>query len=328
MEVQDLVIEYTTLKGTVHAVEGVSFELNEGEALGLAGESGCGKTTTALALMRLLPYNGRIVRGSIRYGGRDLVNLSEMSIRKIRWKDISIVFQGAMNSLNPVRRIGHQIAEPITLHEGIEERAALERAGELLELVGISRKRIRDYPHEFSGGMRQRVMIAMALACNPKIVIADEPVTALDVMIQAQILELLERLRRELDLSMILISHDLSVMAETCERVAIMYAGRLMEYGATVDVFTDAKHPYTQGLVRAFPDIRGARTIPESIPGAVPSLINPPTGCVFHPRCKFAFERCTSHEPAPTAVGGHAVACFLYPEVREVSPRPVVEARY
>ena len=319
LEVKDLVIEYTTQSGTVHAVDGVSFNLDEGEALGLAGESGCGKTTTALALMRLLPYNGRIVSGSILFRGRDLVKVSDTRIRKIRWKDISIIFQGAMNSLNPVRNIGQQIAEPIVLHEGVEEQEAMRRVGELLELVGINRERMRDYPHEFSGGMRQRVMIAMALACNPKLVIADEPVTALDVMIQAQILELLERLRKELHLSMILISHDLSVMAETCEKVAIMYGGKMMEIGTTVDVFTDAKHPYTQGLVAAFPDIRGPRTMPASIPGDVPSLINPPTGCVFHPRCKFAFDRCTTAEPALAEVTpGRQTACFLYPEVPEV----------
>ena len=322
LEVKDLVIEYTTQSGTVHAVDGVSFNLDEGEALGLAGESGCGKTTTALALMRLLPYNGRIVSGSILFRGRDLVKVSDTRIRKIRWKDISIIFQGAMNSLNPVRNIGQQIAEPIVLHEAVEEQEAMRRVGELLELVGINRERMRDYPHEFSGGMRQRVMIAMALACNPKLVIADEPVTALDVMIQAQILELLERLRKELHLSMILISHDLSVMAETCEKVAIMYGGKMMEIGTTVDVFTDAKHPYTQGLVAAFPDIRGPRTMPASIPGDVPSLINPPTGCVFHPRCKFAFDRCTTAEPALAEVTpGRQAACFLYPEVPEVGLR-------
>src|SRR3989442_7945378 len=224
--------------------------------------------------MRLLPSNGRIVGGSIMFDGRNLVRASETTMRKVRWKKISIIFQGAMNSLNPVRRIGGQIAEPIILHEGSTKTEAMKRAGQLLEFCGISRDRVNDYPHEFSGGMRQRVMIAMSLACNPSLVIADEPVTALDVMIQAQILELLERLRRELHLSMILISHDLSVMAETCEKVAIMYGGKMMEVGKTVDVFTDPKHPYTQGLVAAFPDIRGARTIPESIPGAVPSLIN------------------------------------------------------
>ena len=308
----------------MHAVSGVSFALDEGEALGLAGESGCGKTTTALALMRLLPYNGRIISGSIVFRGRDLVQASETRIRKARWKDISIIFQGAMNSLNPVRNIGQQIAEPIILHEKVEEDEAMNRVGELLELVGINRERRRDFPHEFSGGMRQRVMIAMALACNPKLVIADEPVTALDVMIQAQILELLERLRKELHLSMILISHDLSVMAETCEKVAIMYGGKMMEVGKTVDVFTDPKHPYTQGLVAAFPDIRGQRTMPASIPGDVPSLINPPTGCVFHPRCKFAFDRCIAAEPALADVTpGRRAACFLYPEVSEVPPRTI-----
>ena len=308
----------------MHAVDGVSFGLDEGEALGLAGESGCGKTTTALALMRLLPYNGKIISGSIVFRGRDLVKASDMRIRKIRWKEISIIFQGAMNSLNPVRNIGQQIAEPIILHEKVEEDEAMKRVGELLELVGINRDRRRDFPHEFSGGMRQRVMIAMALACNPKLVIADEPVTALDVMIQAQILELLERLRKELHLSMILISHDLSVMAETCEKVAIMYGGKMMEVGKTVDVFTDPKHPYTQGLVAAFPDIRGQRTMPASIPGDVPSLINPPTGCVFHPRCKFAFDRCIAAEPALADVTpGRRAACFLYPEVSEVPPRTI-----
>ena len=305
----------------------MSFDVGEGEALGLAGESGCGKTTTALSIMRLLPYNGKIVRGEIRFDGRNLVKLSERSIQRVRWKDISIIFQGAMNSLNPVRNIGYQIAEPIILHEKVEEREASKRVGELLELVGINRERMRDYPHEFSGGMRQRVMIAMALACNPKLVIADEPVTALDVMIQAQILELLERLRKDLHLSMILISHDLSVMAETCDKVAIMYGGKMMELGKTVDVFTDAKHPYTQGLVAAFPDIRGQRTMPASIPGDVPSLITPPTGCVFHPRCKFAFDRCTVAEPALAEVTpGRQAACFLYPQVPEVMERTVTPA--
>ncbi len=319
---RDLSVEFGTRGGAVHAVSGASFDLREGEAIGLAGESGCGKTTTALALMRLLPSNGRIVGGSIRFAGRDLVRASEATMRRVRWKSISIIFQGAMNSLNPVRRIGGQIAEPIILHEGSTKTEAMKRAGQLLEFCGISRERVNDYPHEFSGGMRQRVMIAMALACNPSLVIADEPVTALDVMIQAQILELLERLRRELGLSMILISHDLSVLAETCERVAIMYAGKIVETGPVDEVFSDPKHPYTQGLVGAFPDIRSQRVMPEAIPGDVPSLISPPAGCVFHPRCKFAFDRCTKAEPALAEIAsGRRAACFIYPQVPEVSER-------
>lgn len=321
-------MEFDTTTGTVHAVEGASFTMGEGEAMGLAGESGCGKTTAALALMRLLPSNGKIVGGSIRFRGRDLVRASEITMRRVRWKEISIIFQGAMNSLNPVQRIGRQIAEPIVLHDDIDRDEALKRAGDLLQLVGISRERINDYPHEFSGGMRQRVMIAMALACNPRLVIADEPVTALDVMIQAQILELLERLKRELGLSMILISHDLSVLAETTDKVAIMYAGKIVEEGSTMDVFTDPKHPYSQGLVTAFPDIRGLRELPAAIPGDVPSLISPPEGCVFHPRCRLAFDRCTRAEPGLDSVGpGRRAACFLYPQVTEVPKRPVQMAK-
>ncbi len=321
LDVQNLRIEFGTEKGTVHAVEDASFSLEEGQAIGLAGESGCGKTTTALSLMRLLPYNGKIVGGAINFRGKDLAKVSETRMQHIRWRDISIVFQGAMNSLNPVQRVGRQIAEPILLHEDVEEKEAMKRAEDLLELVGIPAKRATEYPHEFSGGMRQRVMIAMALACNPKLVIADEPVTALDVMIQAQILELLERLRRELQLSMILISHDLSVIAETCDKVAIMYAGRIVETGPTMEVFTDPKHPYTQGLVAAFPDIRGDPRMPEAIPGLVPSLISPPSGCVFHPRCKFVMDRCKTSVPALSSLSPtHRTACFLYPEVTEVSP--------
>ncbi len=327
LDVRDLVVEFTTRHGAVHAVQGASFNLEAGEALGLAGESGCGKTTTALSLMRLLPQNGRIVSGSIRFQGRDVVTATDFTLRRIRWKEISIIFQGAMNSLNPVQRIGKQIMEPIIQHERTEPKEARKRAVELLDLVGIPSRRIDEFPHEFSGGMRQRVMIAMALACRPKLVIADEPVTALDVMIQAQILDLLERLKRELGLSMIFISHDLSVLAETCDHVAIMYAGKIMEVGPTVDVFTDPKHPYTQGLVGAFPDVRGPRVMPASIPGQVPSLVSPPSGCVFHPRCKFAFDRCTNAEPALSEIAqDRRVACFLYPEVTEVPRRPLAMA--
>ncbi len=312
LEVKDLKVSFTTAEGDVHAVDGVTFTLEEGESLGLAGESGCGKTTAALSIMRLLPRNGRIVSGSISYQGYDLTKLRDAQMRTIRWQHISIIFQGAMNALNPVRKVGLQIAEPIKLHEGADDEVANKRVGELLELVGIHRDRATEYPHEFSGGMRQRVMIAMALACNPKIVIADEPVTALDVMIQAQILELLERLKRELGLSMILISHDLSVMAETCDKMAIMYAGKMVETGSAKEVFKASKHPYTKDLIGAFPDIKGPRILPAYIPGDIPSLIHPPSGCHFHPRCRFAWSLCEQEEPALTDLGGgHCAACHL-----------------
>ncbi len=312
LDVRNLQVHFDTTEGAVHAVDGVDFSLGEGESLGLAGESGCGKTTAALAIMQLLPNNGHIVGGSVNYGGRDLTQMTQNQIRGIRWRHISIIFQGAMNALNPVKRVGAQIAEPIILHEKVDEEAANQRVGELLELVGIHKDRARDYPHEFSGGMRQRVMIAMALACNPKIVIADEPVTALDVMIQAQILELLEKLKRELGLSMILISHDLSVMAETCDSMAIMYAGKIVETGSVRDVFKNASHPYTKALIAAFPDLEGPDVLPPHIPGLLPSLITPPSGCHFHPRCQFAFDRCTTEEPALEPVSeGHRAACHL-----------------
>lgn len=303
---------FTTQKGTVKAVDGVEFTLGEGESLGLAGESGCGKTTTALSVMRLLPYNGKIAGGRIMFQGRDLAHAKAAEIRKIRWKEISIIFQGAMNALNPVRRVADQIAEPIMLHDELDQETAYKRVGDLLEMVGIGKSRMRDYPHEFSGGMRQRVMIAMALACDPKLVIADEPVTALDVMIQAQILDLIKRLQRELGLSMILISHDLSVIAETCEKVGIMYGGKLVEYGDAVDVYKKPLHPYTQGLIGAFPDILGPRILPKAIPGSPPSLINPPTGCHFHPRCQYAMEVCSRVEPRFLETGKNQwVACHM-----------------
>jgi oligopeptide/dipeptide ABC transporter ATP-binding protein len=312
LTVKGLRTHFETHEGLVRAVDGVDFTLGEGESLGLAGESGCGKTTAALSIMRLLPSNGKIVDGSVDYMGYDLTKIRENQLRGIRWKHISIIFQGAMNALNPVKRVGNQIAEPIIIHEKVDEEAAMKRVAELLELVGIHRERATEYPHEFSGGMRQRVMIAMALACNPKIVIADEPVTALDVMIQAQILELLERLKRELDLSMILISHDLSVMAETCDSMAIMYAGKIVETGNVHDVYKNAKHPYTTDLIRAFPDIEGPQTLPAYIPGVLPSLIHPPIGCRFHPRCKYAWQLCIDEAPPLDLVGeGHRAACHL-----------------
>ncbi|HVQ21755.1 MAG TPA: ABC transporter ATP-binding protein, partial [Candidatus Saccharimonadia bacterium] len=257
--VEDLTTEFALEGTTVHAVDGVSFTLRDGEALGIAGESGCGKTTTALSLVRLLPKNARIVSGSVRMYGVDLIPKTENGLRRYRWREVSIVFQGAMNALNPVVRIGDQIAEPMEERLQLSKADARKRSRDLLERVGIPRARADAYPHELSGGMRQRAMIAMALACDPAIVIGDEPTTALDVMVQAQVLQLLEELREELGLSLILITHDLSVIAETCDRVMVMYAGRVAEEGAVRRIFAEPRHPYTQMLMRAFPNIHSDR---------------------------------------------------------------------
>jgi peptide/nickel transport system ATP-binding protein len=319
--VEDLRTHFTVGSGTVQAVDGVSFRLDHGEALGIAGESGCGKTTTALSLIRILPENARIVSGSINLMGIDLVPKSDNALRRYRWREISIVFQGAMNALNPVRRVRDQIAEPIEERLGESPKAAAKRADELLELVGIPRKRGSVYPHQLSGGMRQRAMIAMALACDPAIVIGDEPTTALDVMIQAQILELLENLRTKLGLSLILITHDLSVIAETCDRVMIMYAGRVAEEGPVDDVFRRPRHPYTQKLLSAFPNIHADRRTLDVIPGSPPDLRHPPPGCRFAPRCPMAMAVCSEVVPPETMFDGVRVACHLYPQ--EGDGRPV-----
>jgi len=315
LEVTDLRTYFSLEGATVRAVDGVSFTLEQGEALGIAGESGCGKTTTALSLVRLLPPNAAIEGGSVKLYGIDLVEKNPNALRRYRWREISIVFQGAMNALNPVTTVGEQIAEPITERLGLAKPAALKRARELLELVGIPAKRAASYPHELSGGMRQRAMIAMALACDPAIVIGDEPTTALDVMVQAQILELLERLRRDLGLSLILITHDLSVIAETCDKVMVMYAGRVAEEGPVGEVFARPKHPYTQKLLAAFPNIHTDRRTLEVIPGSPPDLRRPPPGCRFAPRCAFAMDVCrTDVPPEVTFADGVRVACHLYPE--------------
>jgi oligopeptide/dipeptide ABC transporter ATP-binding protein len=313
--VEDLRTHFKLQQGWVQAVDGVSFRLNDGEALGLAGESGCGKTTTALSLVRLLPSNARIRKGSsIKLFGIDLVPKTEEQLRRYRWREISIVFQGAMNALNPVQRIGTQIAEPIEIRLREPKDRARRRAAELLELVGIPRKRADAYPHELSGGMRQRAMIAMALACDPAIVIGDEPTTALDVMVQAQILALLERLRRELGLSLVLITHDLSVIAETCDRTLIMYAGKVAEEGPVSKIFTAPRHPYTQKLLAAFPNIQTDRRNLETIPGSPPDLRNPPEGCRFNPRCPAVMDVCRTVVPPEVAFpDGVRVACHLHP---------------
>jgi len=314
LEVQDLKTYFTTLRGPVKAVDGVSFTVSKGEALGLAGESGCGKTTTALSVIRLLPSAGKIVNGKIVFKGKDITLLPEDKIRKnLRWKEISIVFQGAMNAFNPVYKIGEQIIEAIVTHEpNVSSKDAETRTRKLLEMVGIDPTRAGNYPHEFSGGMRQRALIAMAIACNPSLLIADEPGTALDVIVQAQVLRLLRELKSRLNLAMILITHDLSIIAETCERTIIMYAGKVAEYGDVTSVFKEPLHPYTQGLMDAFPSIRTARTKMVSIPGQPPDLLDPPSGCRFHPRCSYAMEICQQKEPPVEEISkGHLAACYL-----------------
>ena len=316
LDVRDLKAYFKLSSGWVRAVDGISFTLQPGESLGLAGESGCGKTTAASAILKLLPENGKIMSGEVLFDGRNLAKRTEFGMQKLRWKEISMIFQGAMNALNPVIEVGRQIAEPIVLHEHLSEKAALARARELFDLVGISPKRLMEFPHQMSGGMRQRAMIAMALACNPKLVIGDEPTTALDVMVQAQILELIERLRRELSLSFILISHDLSVMAETCDKGIIMYAGRVVEAGSVTDIFNAARHPYTRRLIGSFPNIHAKREMVSSIPGDPPNLLSPPPGCAFSPRCEFAQERCHAESPALESVSaGHSVACLRVGEL-------------
>jgi len=316
LEVTDLKTYFKTQEGTLKAVDGIGFILEKGQAMGLAGESGCGKTTAALSIMKLLPANGYIAGGKINFMGQDMSRVTGDKLRAIRWRDISIIFQGAMNALNPVKRVGDQIMEPILLHENVDEAVAKKRVQELFSLVGINPNRIREYPHEFSGGMRQRVMIAMALACRPKLVIADEPTTALDVMIQAQILQLMKNLQTELDLAMIIISHDLSVLAETCDLLSIMYAGKIVERSSAVEVFANPQHPYTKGLIAAFPNIKGERRMPASIAGNPPNLINPPPGCRFSDRCYMVQDVCKKQEPPLIEVlPGHYAAChFVQPK--------------
>lgn len=315
LDVQNLTTHYVTLSGWVRAAEEVSFSVEKGEALGLAGESGCGKTTVALSIVKLLPSGGRILGGKILFKEQDLAKLKESEVReKIRWKGISIIFQGAMNALNPVYKVGDQIVEAILTHEPDTGKGeAKERVGKLLEMVGMEPSRADNYPHEFSGGMRQRALIAMSVACNPELLIADEPGTALDVIVQAHVLKLMIELKEKLDLSMILISHDLSIIAETCNKVAIMYAGRIAEYADSKAIFKRPLHPYSRGLMEAFPSIKARKRRMTSIPGLPPDLLNPPPGCRFHPRCRYAMDICKKEHPEITEVikGTHYVACHL-----------------
>jgi len=311
LNISDLSVKFRVRNGYIYAVDNISLHVGAGEALGLAGESGCGKTTTALAIPRLLPPNASITSGQVLLGGEDLLQKTEKEMEGLRWSKISIVFQGAMNALNPVTSVGAQILEPIRHHEPeTPVGEARRRVADLLERVGIPASRSQAYPHELSGGLRQRVMIAMALACRPQIVIADEPVTALDVMIQAQIMILLQGLRKDLGLALILISHDLSVIAETCDRVAIMYAGRLAEQGPVELVFRNPAHPYTQGLLRAFPNIHSEHSLVSGIPGYPPSLTEQVPGCRFFGRCALGTSVCKAETPILRHVAPeHTAAC-------------------
>ncbi|RLE56340.1 MAG: ABC transporter ATP-binding protein [Thermoprotei archaeon] len=313
LKVTDLRLYYRTTRGIVRAVDGVSFDVREGEALALVGESGCGKTSIGISIMRLLPRNVHTYDGSIVFEGIELMKLSDEELnRKIRWRKISMVFQGAMNALNPVLQVGYQVAEPLIVHEGMNKKEALKKAMDTLERVGLPREVAFRYPHELSGGMKQRVVIAMALIMNPKLVILDEPTSALDVVTQANIMNLLKRLKRQHNLSYIFITHDLALASELADRIAVMYAGKLVEIGTAEQIYLSPKHPYTQKLIGAVPTLRETKKL-EFIPGEVPSLINPPPGCRFHPRCPYANDRCKREEPPMVEVEPeHYVRCWLY----------------
>jgi oligopeptide transport system ATP-binding protein len=314
LSVEDLRVTFSTQRGTVHAVNGVSFQIDAGETLGIVGESGCGKSVTSLAILGILARNARVPSGRAVFEGRDLIGLSDRELRTIRGRDISMIFQDPMTSLNPVLTIGRQIRESLQTHLGLDKKEARDRAVELLEQVGIPEagRRVDEYPHQFSGGMRQRAMIAMALACEPKLLIADEPTTALDVTIQAQILEVLRTLVAERDTALILITHDLGVVAGMCERVQVMYAGMVMEEGPAESVFASPRHPYTLGLLQSVPrlDTPRGRAL-QPIEGAPRDMLQAPSACPFAPRCTYEVEQSRQEVPPLVEVGpGHRVACF------------------
>ena len=316
LNIKDLVVHYETEDGVVEAVNGIDIQLKKKMALGLVGETGAGKTTAALAMLRLVPDPpGVIKQGVIELDGENILTKSIKELEKIRGKDISMIFQDPMTALNPVFTVGEQIAESIRLHEDVTDAEANERAKQMLELVGIPGFRANDYPHQFSGGMKQRVVIAIALACHTKLLIADEPTTALDVTIQAQVLELMKNLKEEYDTAMIMITHDLGIVAEVCDEVAVMYAGRIIEKGTLEDVFNHTKHPYTEGLFNSLPNIEDRQARLKPIPGLMPDPTDLPKGCSFSPRCPYATDRCRECRPTPRKMSDtHLVECLRYDE--------------
>ena len=316
LDIKDLVIHYETDDGTVEAVNGLDIQLEYGKTLGLVGETGSGKTTTALSILRLVPDPpGVIKNGSITLDGKDILNLPQKDLESIRGNLVSMIFQDPMTSLNPVLTVGEQIAEVIGLHENISEKEAADKAGQMLEVVGIPKERYGEYPHQFSGGMKQRVVIAMALACNPKLLIADEPTTALDVTIQAQVLETMKERREKFGSAMIMITHDLGIIAEVCDEVSVVYAGQIVEHGTLEDVFERTLHPYTEGLFGSLPNIEERRHRLQPIPGLMPDPTDLPKGCCFAPRCKYCTEACTKARPEMKWVSDtHYVRCSRYDE--------------
>jgi peptide/nickel transport system ATP-binding protein len=327
LEVKDLTLHFKVTGGWVYAVEDVNFTLESGETLGLVGESGCGKTTLGYGISQLLPDNAYIKSGQIYFKGRDILTPSvkkngtldgyRAETRELRWKEISMIFQGAMNAFNPVQRVGDQIIEAIRVHEKVTRQEAEARVVELYKLVGIPQDRIDNYPHEYSGGMRQRAMIAMALVHNPSLIIADEPTTALDVIMQRRILSEIEKIQKKFNMAMIIITHDVSVVANVADKIAVMYAGRIMEYGSIKDVFKRSANPYTKALFGGFPNLKGEKKRIASIPGNPPSLVEPPSGCRFHPRCKYAKEICKKEKPnVVTFTNGQQSLCHFAREVQ------------
>ncbi|MCD8121887.1 MAG: ABC transporter ATP-binding protein [Clostridiales bacterium] len=314
LSVKDLQVQFQTKKGFITSVDGISFSVKRGEILGIVGESGCGKSVTSLSILQLLASNGKISRGSICLEGKDLLTLSEHEMCGIRGNEISMIFQDPMTALNPTLTIGTQLMEPLMLHQGYSKKEAWKEAVEVLKKVGIAapEKRMKEYPHQLSGGMRQRVMIAMAVSCAPKLLIADEPTTALDVTIQAQILELMLDLRQKMNTAIILITHDMGVVAETADHILVLYAGKVVEYGSVKEIFNTPRHPYTQGLLHSIPPLGEDVDELHTIEGTVPAPGQMPEGCRFSPRCPCARERCKKEQPGVYHVGDAQVSCFMY----------------